>query len=444
MELLVKNGRVVDPETETDEALDILVVDGLVAGVGPRIEAPAARVIDASRLVVVPGLIDMHTHLREPGFEAKETIATGTRAAARGGFTAVCPMPNTDPVNDCPRVTREILAEAARSSPVNVFPIAAISKGSKGEELVDMAALIEAGAVAFSDDGQPVKNSRFMRRALEAARALGALVIDHCEDRGLAGDGVMHEGAASRRLRLPGIPGSAEAVMVARDLILAGELGARVHIAHLSTRGGVLALRTAKENRVAASAEVTPHHLLLTDASLEGGDANYKMNPPLRSREDVDALTEAVVSGLVDVLATDHAPHTAEEKGRGFKKAPFGIVGLETAVPLILDRLVQKKVMTLRRFVELFSANPARLLGLRQKGRIAVGADADLTLLNLAREVTVDRAAFVSKGRNTPFEGWKLRGSAVMTIVGGKVVYPFDFSFPAKPGGESERPGTVS
>jgi dihydroorotase len=435
MELLIKNGRVVDPTTKIDDTLDILIADGRIAEIGPRIEARsvASRVIDATRLVVVPGLIDMHTHLREPGYEAKETIATGGRAAARGGFTTVCPMPNTNPVNDSPRVTREILAEAARSSPVNVFPIAAISKGSKGEDLTDIAGLIQAGASAFSDDGRPVANSRFMKRALESAKALGALVIDHCEDRNLSGDGVMNEGSFSRRLGLKGIPASAEEIMVARDLILAREVGTRVHIAHLSTRAGVEALRAAKDHGVAASAEVTPHHLVLTDAALENRDANFKMNPPLRSPEDVGALIEAVASGLIDTIATDHAPHTVGEKALGLEKAPFGIVGLETAVPLVLDRLVHKKIITLGRFVELLSTNPARLLGLRDKGRIAPGADADLTLLNLARETTVDKEAFESKGRNTPFDAWKLRGCAVMTIVGGKVVYPFDDdTFPAK------------
>lgn len=441
MDLLIRNGRVVDPESRTDETLDILVADGRIASLGPRIEAPAARTIDASRLVVVPGLIDMHVHLREPGLEAKETIATGGRAAARGGFTSVCAMPNTNPVNDSPGVTQAILAEATRSSPVHVFPIAAVSKGSKGDELVDMAALLEAGAVAFSDDGRPVAGGRFMRRALESAKALGTLVIDHCEDRDLAGDGVMNEGEVSRRLGLPGIPASAEEVMVARDLILAAETGARVHIAHLSTRGGALALRAAKEHGVAASAEVTPHHLLLTEAAVGGRDPDFKMNPPLRRSEDAAALVLAVAAGVIDAVATDHAPHTPEEKGRGFERAPFGVVGLETAVPLVLDRLVQHGIISLTRFVELFSAGPARVLGLRTKGRIAVGADADLTLLNLAREVTVDKRAFVSKGRNTPFEGWKLRGSAVMTIVGGKVVYPFEDAVAAGPGGAAGKPG---
>ena len=434
MELLIRNGRVVDPATKTDETLDILIRDGRITGVGPRIEVRAREVIDAARLVVVPGLIDMHVHLREPGGEAKETIATGSRAAAKGGFTTVCAMPNTNPVNDNIRVTERILAGAARTSLVNVLPVAAISKGSRGEELVDMAGLCAAGAVAFSDDGRPVAGSRFMNRALEAAKALGALVIDHCEDRDLSGDGVMHEGAVSRRLGVRGIPASAEEVMVARDLILARELGTRIHIAHLSTVGGLLALRAAKDQGVAATAEVTPHHLLLTDAALEGRDPDFKMNPPLRSPEHVEALAGAVKSGLVDVIATDHAPHTAGEKSRGLDKAPFGIVGLETAVALLLDRLVHKKVIPLGRFVELLSSNPARILGLRDKGRIAVGADADLTILNLAKAGTIDKNAFESKGRNTPFDGWKLKGRAVMTIVAGRVVYPFDFTAAPKAG----------
>ena len=434
MELLIRNGRVVDPATKTDETLDILIRDGRITGVGPRIEVRAREVIDAARLVVVPGLIDMHVHLREPGGEAKETIATGSRAAAKGGFTTVCAMPNTNPVNDNIRVTERILAGAARTSLVNVLPVAAISKGSRGEELVDMAGLCAAGAVAFSDDGRPVAGSRFMNRALEAAKALGALVIDHCEDRDLSGDGVMHEGAVSRRLRVRGIPASAEEVMVARDLILARELGTRIHIAHLSTAGGLLALRAAKDQGVAATAEVTPHHLLLTDAALEGRDPDFKMNPPLRSPEHVEALAGAVKSGLVDVIATDHAPHTAGEKSRGLDKAPFGIVGLETAVALLLDRLVHKKVIPLGRFVELLSSNPARILGLRDKGRIAVGADADLTILNLAKAGTIDKNAFESKGRSTPFDGWKLKGRAVMTIVAGRVVYPFDFAAAPKAG----------
>jgi len=428
MKLLVRNGRIIDPATKTDAVLDILMAGGRIVEVKAGIEAPSCPEIDAAELVVCPGLIDMHTHLREPGYEAKETIATGTRAAARGGFTTVCAMPNTNPVSDDRRGIESILKAAERAAIVNVFPIAAITKGSRGEELVDMADLIAAGAIAFSDDGQPVEDVRIMKQALDVAKGLDALIIDHCEDKALSGDGVMHEGPQSRRFGLKGIPAAAEEVMVVRDVILAGEVGTRVHIAHLSTKGGVAALREAKEKGVAASAEATPHHLLLTDDALEGHDPNFKMKPPLRSREDVDALVEAVRGGVVDAIATDHAPHTPKEKSQGIEKAPFGIVGLETAVSLILDRLVCKRVISLSRFVELLSRNPARLLGLRQKGRISAGADADLTVLDLSAGVTVDRNNFESKGRNTPFNGWKLKGRAVMTIVGGRVVYPFDFS----------------
>ena len=425
MTTLVRGGRIVDPSTGLDGLLDILLSGGKIAAVGARLDAAPDRTIDVTGLVVVPGLIDMHVHLREPGFEAKETIATGARAAARGGFTTVCAMPNTNPVNDSPAVTGRILAEAGRNAVVNVLPIAAVTRGGQGEELVDMAGLMASGAVAFSDDGLPVMNSRVMRRALAAAASSGGLVIDHCEDRALAEGGSMHEGPVAARLGLAGIPSAAEEIMVARDIILAEALKTRVHIAHLSTAGGVRSVGEARSRGVHVSAEATPHHLLLTDAALGSRDTNFKMNPPLRSGSDVAALVEAVRTGVVDVIATDHAPHTAEEKNRDFEKAPFGVVGLETAVPLVLDRFVHRKVISLGRFVELMSANPARLLGLAGKGRIAAGADADLTVLDLERETTVDKAHFESKGRNTPFDGWTLRGGVAMTIVGGRVAYPF-------------------
>jgi len=423
--LLIRNGRLVDPGTGTDAVVDILLDGGRIAEVGPSIAAPAQGTIDATGLVVVPGLIDMHVHLREPGFEAKETIASGARAAAKGGFTTVCAMPNTNPVNDDPAVTLAILAEAARNAVVNILPIAAVTRGSRGEELVDMPALKAAGAVAFSDDGRPVMNSRVMRRALVEAEKAGGLVIDHCEDAALAAGGALHEGLVSARLGLSGLPSAAEEIMIARDVILAEADGSRVHIAHLSTAGGLRAIREAKARGVRVTVEATPHHLLLTDAAVESLDADFKMNPPLRSPSDVDALVEGLRSGDIDVIATDHAPHTAEEKGKEFGLAPFGVVGLETAVPLVLDRFVRGKVIGLSRFVELLSTTPARLLGLGAKGRIAPGADADLTILDLDRELTVDRTRFESKGRNTPFDGWRLRGAAVMTIVGGRVVHPF-------------------
>ncbi len=426
MTILLRGGRVVDPSAGYDGVLDVLIENGKIAAVGAALGVAAERTIEAAGLVVVPGLIDMHVHLREPGYEAKETIASGARAAAKGGFTTVCAMPNTNPVNDGPATTGWILAEARRSAAVNVLPIAAVTRGSRGEELVDMAGLVAAGAVAFSDDGLPVMNSRVMRRALESAAAAGGLIIDHCEDRTLAEGGMMHEGPVSARLGLPGIPAAAEDVMVARDIILAEALGTRVHIAHLSTAGGVRMVAAARARGVRVSAEATPHHLLLTEAALETRDPNFKMNPPLRAAPDVAAVVDGVRTGVIDVIATDHAPHTPEEKARGLDRAPFGVVGLETAVSLILDRFVRPDIIPLGRFVELLAANPARLLGLAGKGRIAAGADADLTVLDLDLPTTVDRDRFESKGRNTPFDGWRLKGGVAMTIVGGRVVYPFD------------------
>ena len=425
MDLLIKNGRVVDPASGVDGELDVLIVGGKITAVRAGIKDKTTRTIDAFGLVVAPGFIDMHVHLREPGFEEKETIRTGSRAAARGGFTTVCCMPNTHPVNDNLSVLESIKAEARKSAAVNVLPIAAVTRGLKGAELTDMAALVRAGAIAFSDDGQPIGDALIMRRALEASRSLGTLVIDHCEDKGLSADGSMHEGRYSRLCGLRGIPAAAEEIMVARDIRLSGMTGARVHIAHLSVKDAVRAVEEAKKRGIQVTAEATPHHLLLTDALLERQDTNFKMNPPLRSAEDVAALVEAVKNGVIDAIATDHAPHTVRDKEATFAKAPFGIVGLETAVPLLLDRLVLGNIISLRRFIELLSTNPARLLGLTNKGKLNVGADADITLLDLGAEMVVDRDKFESKSRNSPFHGWKLTGAAVMTVVGGKVVFPF-------------------
>ena len=424
MRLLIKNGRVIDPASGTDDTLDILIDKGKFADIKPKIEGDGLKVIDASRLVVAPGFIDMHVHLREPGQEDKETIMTGASAAARGGFTSIACMPNTAPVNDTRGVTEYIISEAKRNAVVNVFPIAAVTKGLCGEELTDMVDLKSAGAVAFSDDGYPIENSLVMRRALEYSKLLDTLIIDHCEDRNLSSDGIMHEGYYSYKLGIRGIPASSEEIMMARDIILAKKTDAKVHIAHLSVKGAVELLKQAKKENVKITAEVTPHHLFLNDAHLESFDTNLKVNPPLRSSEDVQALLEAIRGGYIDVFATDHAPHTPDEKDVEIDQAPFGINGLETAVPLLLDKLVNKNIITLEKFITMISTNPARILGLKNKGKISVGADADLTILKLHQEVVVDKNQFRSKSHNTPFHGWKLKGVPVMTIVAGKIVFP--------------------
>jgi dihydroorotase len=421
--LLIKNGRVIDPSSGTDDTLDILIDKGKIVELKARIDAKEAKLIDASRLVVAPGFIDMHVHLRDPGQEDKETISTGSQAAAKGGFTSIACMPNTNPVNDNRGVTEYILSEAKKKAVVNVFPIAAITRGLRGEELTDMADLVEAGVVAFSDDGHPLENSQTMRRALEYSKLLNILIIDHCEDRNLSGEGVMNEGYYSYLFGLRGMPDSSEEIMIARDIILAQKAGARIHIAHLSVKGAVDLVKEAKKKKVKVTAEVTPHHLFLTDACLETYDTNLKVNPPLRSKEDTQALVQAVKEGAVDVFSTDHAPHATDEKDVEFDIAPFGICGLETAVSLLLDRLVNKNVISLQKFIQMSSTNPALILGLENKGKISPGADADLTILNLHKEIVVDVKSFKSKSRNTPFHDWKLRGAAVMTIVGGKIVF---------------------
>lgn len=422
MRLIIRNGRVVDPASRTDGIFDVLIEDSRIAALGTALVAGDAEAIDATGLVVAPGFIDMHVHLREPGQTHKETIASGARAAAAGGFTSICAMPNTFPANDNAGMTRFILERAAQQAVVNVFPIAALTVGLGGIELTDMAALAAAGAIAFSDDGQSIQNAGLMRRAMTAARELDALITDHCEDAALAGKGIMNEGPNAARFGLAGIPAAAEDVMVARDLILSEALGVRIHIAHLSTRGAARLVREAKYRGLRVTAEATPHHLLLTDAELEPRDSNFKMKPPLREAADVEALVAAVRDGTIDVFATDHAPHAQAEKAAGIEASPFGIVGLETAVSLLLDRLVQRGHLTLDRFVALWSTNPARILGLETKGRIAPGADADLTLLDLDRPIVVDSRSFRSQSRNTPFDGWTLQGAPVRTIVGGRLI----------------------
>jgi len=422
--ILIKNGRVIDPASHVDDTLDILIDRGKFAEIKPKIEGDGFKIVDASRMVVAPGFIDMHVHLRQPGQEDKETIKTGSLAAAKGGFTSIACMPNTNPVNDSRDVTEFILSEAKRSAVINIMPIAAITRGLCGEEITDMADLHDAGAIAFSDDGHPVENSLVMRRALEYSRLIDTLIIDHCEDRQLSSGGIVHEGTYSLKLGINAIPASAEEIMVARDIILAKETKTRIHIAHLSVKGSVDLLKWAKQQGIQVTAEVTPHHLFLTDASLENFDTNLKVNPPIRSEQDTEALIQAIKEGWIDAFATDHAPHTPDDKDVELDQAPFGINGLETAVSLFLDKLVNKNVISLEKFIAMISTNPAKILGLENKGKIRVGADADLTLLKLHQDVAVDTSQFLSKSRNNPFDGWKLKGGPVMTIVSGKIVYP--------------------
>ncbi|KAB2962477.1 MAG: dihydroorotase [Thermoanaerobaculia bacterium] len=426
--LLVRGGRVVDPSQGIDARLDLLLEEGRVARLAERLEPPAGcEVLEAAGKVVAPGLIDIHVHLREPGQTAKETIASGAAAAAAGGFTAVACMANTQPVNDSALVTGAILAAAGRAGLCRVHPIGAISKGLEGRELAPFGELVAAGCRAVSDDGRPVMSAELMRRALEYSQHFGIPVVQHAQDLDLSGDGVMHEGVASACCGMPGIPGVAEDVMVARDLVLLAEFGGRYHVAHLSTARSLALVREARARGLAVTCEVTPHHLLLTDrAVLDSGlAADWKMQPPLRSQGDAAALLAGLADGTIDAIATDHAPHTPDEKALEFQSAPFGVVGLETSLALGLDRLVGAGVIPLPRLIELMSTGPARVLGL-PGGTLAAGAPADVTVIDLDRELDVVAARFASKSRNTPFAGWKLRGRAVATIVGGRVVWRLD------------------
>jgi dihydroorotase len=424
---LLKGGRVVDPAAGHDGDLDVLIEDGRIAAIGRDLPVTeGVQVVDVPRgFVIVPGLVDMHVHLREPGQEHKETIATGAASAVAGGFTAVACMPNTLPINDNAGVTSFILAKAREAGLARVYPIGAVTRASAGEQLADIAELQAAGCVALSDDGRPVATSLMMRRALEYTRMFDLPIIDHCEDPSLKGDGVAHEGSHAAALGLRGIPGAAEEIMVARDVTLAGMTGGHVHIAHMSVRGSLDAVRVGKGRGARVTCEVAPHHFTLTDESLERPvkyDTNCKMNPPLRETADVEALIEGLRDGSVDVIATDHAPHHADEKNVEFDRAPFGIVGLETCVPLVFDRLVHRGVITLPRFVELLSLNPARILR-REGGTLEVGTPADITVLAPDARATIRAASLRSKSKNTPFDGWELRGAAAATIVGGRTVF---------------------
>jgi dihydroorotase len=400
----------------------LLIRNGRVKKVGAKLPAGDAKVLDASGKIVCPGFIDIHVHLREPGFEYKETVATGTRAAAAGGFTAVCCMANTSPVNDNRSITDYILAKAETEGVVRVYPIGAVTRGLEGKELAELAELAEAGCVAFSDDGRPVMHAGLYRRAMEYTLPFGAPVISHAEDTHLARGAAMNEGAVSTELGIAGQPAAAEDVMVARDVILAELTGAHVHIAHVSTAGAVRIIRDAKARGVRVTAEVTPHHLVLTEEAVRSFDPNTRMAPPLRTRRDAEALLEALADGTIDCIATDHAPHALSEKEGEFDHAANGVVGLETAVSVLLDRLVRPGLLPLATLVARLSADPARLLSLKG-GSLAAGAPADVTIIDPDREITVDPARFRSKSRNTPFGGWTLRGAPVTTIVGGKVVH---------------------
>jgi dihydroorotase len=420
MNILIKNGNVIDPANKVDEKLDLLVADGKIYKIGKPGSLPASgnQVIDAAGKFVVPGLIDMHVHLREPGFEYKETIATGTASAKAGGFTSVCCMPNTNPVNDNRSVTEFIVAQA-RSASTHVFPIGAITKGSKGEELAEIGELHAAGCVAISDDGKPVMNASMMRRAMEYSRIFDMLVISHCEDSTLSFKGVMNDGIVSTELGLRGIPRAAEDVMTARDISLAELTGGRLHIAHVSTAGSVRLIRDAKARGVKVTAETCPHYFSLTEEAVRGYNTMAKMNPPLRTGDDVAAVKQGLKDGTIDVIATDHAPHAMDEKSGEFDYAPFGVIGLETALGLTL-KLVQEGVFSLTEAIRKLSVNPALILKL-DKGTLSVGADADITMIDLNEDWTVDASQFKSKSKNTPFDGWKLRGKAVWTIMGVKI-----------------------
>jgi dihydroorotase len=418
MKLIIKGGRLVDPASGRDEPADVYVQDGIISA---RFTADEqTKIIDATGKLVAPGFIDMHVHLREPGYEAKETVATGTAAAARGGFTGVACMPNTDPVADNRFIIEFIRKRADEEGRVNVYPIGAITRGSRGEELAELADMRDAGAVAFSDDGRPVPNAGLMRRAMQYCKMLGVPVISHCEDQSLVAGGVMHEGYYSTVLGLKGIPASAEEVMVARDIILAAETGCPLHIAHISTAGSVALVREAKKRGYPVTAEATPHHFTLTDRAVARYNTAAKVNPPLRGETDVQAVREGLADDTIDVIATDHAPHTFDEKNVEFDLAPFGLVGLETAVGLVWTELVHTGILTPLQAVAKLSLHPARILGV-DLGTLAEGSAADITVIDPQFTQTVDPARFASKGKNTPFTGRTLKGMPVVTIRGADI-----------------------
>ncbi len=424
--ILIRGGRVIDPGRFNGLA-DVLIENGKIVAVGPNVKIHAGKsgagptMVEATGKLVLPGFIDLHVHFREPGFEYKETIQTGTAAAAAGGFTSVCCMPNTNPVNDNQAVTEFILDQARATGSAHVFPVGAITKGSEGKELAEIGELRRSGCVAISDDGRPVMNSLVMRRAMEYALAFDLPVVDHCEDLHLSEGGCMNEGIVSTELGLPGIPAAAEDVQVARNVALAELTGARLHLAHVSTAGSVRMVREAKARGIRVTAEACPHHFSLTEEAVRGFDSHAKMNPPLRTKQDVQAIREGLRDGTIDVIATDHAPHAIQEKEQEFAAAPFGVVGLETALPLTLA-LVEEGVLSLERAIAALTTEPARVVGLK-KGTLAPGADADVVVVDPEAQWVVEPARFRSKGRNTPFAGWKVKGQVALTILNGTIVF---------------------
>ncbi len=425
MKLLIANGHLIDPIAPENTGMNVLIEDGrVVAWLRHGESAPEdAEVFDASGLLVAPGFIDLHVHLREPGQEHKETIATGCAAAVAGGWTSVCPMPNTQPINDNAAITRYMIEQAERAGLANVFPVGAITKESNGLELAEMGEMKAAGAVAVSDDGRPVPNSGMMRRAMQYAKDFDLPVVDHCEDKSLSSGGVMHEGKISLLLGLKGMPALAEEIDAVRDIILAKETGAHIHIAHISTRGAIEAVRRAKNEGINVTCEVTPHHFTLTDKAVEGYDTNTKMAPPLRSEEHLEAILEAIKDGTIDAIATDHAPHHADEKALEYDRAPMGITGLETALGLAFNELVHKGVIDLVKLVELCSSNPAKIFRLKDRGSLKVGSIADVTIIDPTLEWTYKNSDSKSKSKNSPFDNWTFHGGAVATIVCGKIVF---------------------
>lgn len=425
MAILIKNGYLLNPATNQEGRFDVLVEEGLVKEVAAAIEADVDQIVDAEGLWVLPGLIDLHVHLREPGYEYKETVATGAASAVRGGFTSICCMPNTNPATDSPEVVQYILDKAKEADSAHVLPIGAVTLGQKGEVLTDAEALKDAGACALSEDGRSVLDAAVMRQALAKAARTGLPMFSHCEDDHLAGKGCMNEGSRSKELGLEGIPNEAEDVIAARDIVLAEATGARLHLCHVSTRGSVDLLAYAKAKGLKVTAEVCPHHFTLTEEAVDGKDTNTKMNPPLRARADVEALKQALKDGSIDCIATDHAPHSKEDKEKPYPAAANGIVGLETAVPLSISELVETGWLTPMQLVEKMSLNPARILGI-DKGSIETGKAADIVLVDPAAEYAIDAEAFASAGRNTPFHGRKVKGRVVMTLVDGAIKYTFE------------------